>query len=155
MDVAPVNTFLQTSKRWIGQVTLTLSSALASTFSCDFNYGFAAFEDFDATSVSVTDFEISGRAGAADTSFNVELLHHKNAGWTYHATAFVPGGNSIVNMNTDHNTEVNLASGEPFAYKRTGLSTTVDGSSTNGVIVRVTTGANGAVDDSNIRIIAE
>ena len=60
LDVSPANTYFQTDKRWIGQVTLTLSSALASTFSCDFNYGFAAFEDFDATSVSVTDFEIAG-----------------------------------------------------------------------------------------------
>jgi hypothetical protein len=55
-------------------------------------------------------------------------------------------------MNTVHNTEVNLASGEAFAFKRGGLSTSITGTlsiptttASNGVLVQVTTGANGSV----------
>ena len=149
---ASTNEYFETAKKWIGQVTLTLSSTSGTTFNFDFNYGLAKYEDFLDSDVVITAFEIEGEAGANDSGYNVSLLHHSSTGWTYHASAFSPGGTVICDMNTDYNTEVNLVSGEDFAYKRTNLNTAIVGSSTEGVIVKITTGSANSVDHSDIHI---
>jgi hypothetical protein len=124
------NAYYETTKKWLGQVTFTLQNAAGSTqttFSADFNYGFCKYEDYGNVDFTVTDFEVVGVAGASDTSFNIELLHHHDTGWTYAATGFTPGGTVIANMNTDHGTEEDLTNGDSFAYKRANLSTSVTG----------------------------
>lgn len=154
-----LNQFLETSKKWIGQLTFTLQNSGGSThttFTADFNYGLSKYEDFENRNITITGFEMVGRAGANDSGFNIELLKHPadGSGWTYHATAFVPGNSAIVNMNTDYSTEKNLVSGEKFAYKRTSLSENILGSTAGGVLVKVTTGANNSVEQSNITVTA-
>lgn len=141
--------YLETSKKWLGQVTYTLQNASGSTqttFSADFNYGFAKYEDFGNRDFTVTDFENVGLAGANDTGFNIRLLLHDENGWTYAATGFVPGGTVMLNMNTIHSTEQNLANGIEFAFKRAGLSQAVVGSGSEGLVVEITTGAANAIE---------
>lgn len=125
-----------------------------TAFSYDFNYGYAKYEDFGNRNFTVTDFEAVGLANANDGSFEIELLHHNDTGWTYDAAAFQAGNTPLLSMNTIHGTEQDIDAGAPFAFKRTGLGTTVDGNALEGVIVRVTTGANDAVTymDSHIGI---
>ena len=114
--------YYETTKKWIGQITFTLSSTGGSTFSFDFNYGLTKYEDFGNNDFIVSGFESVGKSNTSDTGFNIELLHHDNVGWTYHATAFVPGGSSVIcNMNTDYNTETDLSANQQFSYKRTGM----------------------------------
>jgi hypothetical protein len=151
-DITGMSTdaYYETSKKWIGQVTYTLQNATGSTqttFSATFNRGFAKYEDFGNRDFVVTDFEVVGIGSAADATPNFILYHHNSSGWTYHATTFVPGGTQICNMNTDHNTEIQLAGGpDYFAYKRANLNTPVTGSSLEGVIVRIDVGGNNSMD---------
>jgi len=146
--------YLETSKKWVGQITYTLSSTAGSTFDCTFNYGLAKYDDFGNRAFTITDFEAVGLANAADTGFNIELIHHTETGWTYHATAFHPitATNTIINMNTDHGTEQNIGAGEQFAYKRSGLTTAINGANGNGLIVRVTTSVNNSVSYMTMHI---
>ncbi len=144
--------YSETAKKWIGQVTYTLSSTAGSTFAHTFNYGFAKYEDFGNEDATIIGFELTGHAGANDSGYNITLMHHKATGWTYHASAFVPGSGNIVDMVTDYNTEVNLISGDNYAYKRTGLSTAIDSDGAEGVIIKIVTGAVNSVLHEDVHI---
>jgi hypothetical protein len=151
---AALNQYFE-GKKWLGQITFTLSSTGGTAFSFDFNYGLAKYEDFGNRDFTITDFEAVGYAGANEANLNVQLCHHAAAGWTYNAAAFVPGPAAIVQLSTDHSTDDQLASGEHFAYKRTGLSTAVSGSGSEGVLARITTTANNAIEYMNVHIGVE
>lgn len=152
-----LDTYFETTKKWIGTITYTLSSTGGGTFNYDFNYGFAKYEDFGNRDFTIVDFENTGLANANDTGFEIELLHHNATGWTYHATVFVAGNTALLSMNTIYSTEQDLDIDTPFAFKRTGLSTAVAGANSEGVIVRVTTGASNSVNfmDTHIGVIIQ
>tara|TARA_R110000803_G_scaffold210147_3_gene281231 strand:+ start:6632 stop:7477 length:846 start_codon:yes stop_codon:yes gene_type:complete len=158
------NTYHETVKKWIGTVTYTLSQdGDRTTYNANFNVGLAKYDDIYNRDFNITGFEVVGLGGATDTSFNVALETHSPNNWTYHATAFsFPTGNDIVNMNTDHVTETDLANGVGFSYRRIGLSTIILGSaaapttsSPNGFLIRVTTGANASVQDMSCHVIGD
>jgi len=144
--------YYETSKKWLGTVTYTLTPAGASTCSADFNYGWAKYEDFGNRHYHLTDFECVGRAGANDSDFNIILFHHSTGDWTYSAAAFVPGGTQIANMNTDHGTEQNTALSEYIAYKRDNLDLDVAGDLSEGFVVKIITGANNSIETMDIHI---
>ena len=151
------DTYMETSKKWIGQITYTLSSTGGGTFNVSFNYGFAKYEDFGNVDFTINYFECVGLAGANDSGFNVRLFHHNTADWHYSAAAFVPGPQAgdtseLANMNTTHNTEIDLRNGEPFNYKRTDLDTDVDGENGEGIVIEITTSANKALEDMDIHV---
>ncbi|MCK5016582.1 MAG: hypothetical protein KAS32_05850 [Candidatus Peribacteraceae bacterium] len=143
-------------KKWLGQITfeLVVVSGTVTDASFDFNYGLVKYEDFGNNTFVVTDFEVLGLAGATDPNLQIALIHHKTTGWTYHATAFDPvnSANFICDMDTDHGTEDGIVNGSGFAYKRSGLSTSVDGADSEGVIAVVDTTVNNAVEFANIHI---
>ena len=140
------DTYGETVKKWLGQTTITLSSTGGGTFNCSFNYGYVKYEDLMNQALSLTGLEVSGFAGANDTGFNMRLLYHSPTGWTYNASAFVPGGTVLANQNTDHSTNSELRNGEPINYKRTDLNQDVDGANGEGLIIEITTTANKAVE---------
>lgn len=142
---ATTDQYFETTKKWVGQVTYTLASEGGTTFAFDFNYGFCKYEDFGNRDFTVTDFEVVGLANANDTGFNIELIKHTETGWTYHATAFVPGPTAEFDLQTVYDTEYALVAGEHFAFKISGLTIDVEGSGSEGVVCRVTTTANAAV----------
>jgi hypothetical protein len=148
------NEYFETAKKWLGTVTYTLTPAGgAATYNADFNYGLAKYDDLGNQDFTVTDFEAVGRAGANDTGFNITLQKHCDTGWTYSAAAFVPGcGTAICDMNTDHNTEVNLSNGLPFAYKRDNLDTSITGTGLEGYVIKIVTGANNSVDRMTLHV---
>ena len=154
-----LNQYIETSKKWVGQVTYELFEVSpAGTYSVDFNYGFAKYEDLGNNDFTVTDFEVVGVAGATDTSFNMRLLKHSNSGWTYSAGAFIPGDGSIIDWFTDMGAGAgndNLTNGENFAWKRDNLSEFVDGDGSEGVLVEIFTGANGSVQSMDVHIGAQ
>ena len=149
---AATDQYFETNKKWLGTVTFTLSSTAGSSFDLDFNYGFCKYEDFSNNDFVVNSFECVGLCNANDSGFDIELLHHKATGWTYAATGFVAGSSAIVKMTTVHSTESDIDAGEPFAFKRTVLAESVSGSASEGVVIRITTGANNSVSymDSHI-----
>ncbi len=148
-DTPLIDTYHETPKKWVGQITYTLTGA-SGAFT--FNYGWAKYEDFRNRDFNVTDFECVWLGGAADTGFDIELLHHKEAGWTYDASAFVPGNGALYQMSSVITVEKNLAAGEPGNCKRTDLDEYVNGHGSEGVLIRITTGANGALDNLDAHI---
>jgi hypothetical protein len=154
VTAATANGYYETAKYWIGQVTFTIAATDdRDTFALDANYGFAKYYEFGESKVIINKFEMTGRAGGNDTGFDVQLLKHDGTGWTYSAAAFVPGGTVICSMATDYNTEKNLVSGDRFGYERYHLNTEIDGTVTmRGAVCRITTGANNAVESSDLRM---
>ncbi len=146
------DTYGETPKKWLGQTTITLSSTGGGTFNCSFNYGYVKYEDLMNQALSLTGLEVSGFAGANDTGFNIRLLYHSPTGWTYNASAFVPGGTVLANQNTDHSTDSELKNGEPINYKRVDLNQDVDGANGEGLVIEITTTANKAVEFIDIHL---
>lgn len=139
------NQFYQTTKKWLGQITYTLSSASGTAFNYDFNYGYAAYEDFANNDFLLDNFSFEWLAAANDAGFDIEVHHHKSTGWTYHATAFTGEGTSIYKMSDDHSTNRELINGQYGKWKRTGLSVAVDGSDSEGLVIHVTTSVNNSL----------
>ena len=135
----PVDTYLETSKKWIGQITYTLSSTGGTAFAFSFNYGVAKYEDYGNVDVTLRGIECVGNASATDTGFDIELLHHNDIGWTYSAAAFVAGNTPIESMSGTHGVENDISNGLPFAFKRTEVEQAIAGSASEGLVVRVTT----------------
>ena len=143
------NQFYQTAKKWLGQVTYTLSSTGGTAFNYDFNYGYASYEDFANNDFLLDNFSFEWLASANDGGFDIEIHHHKATGWTYHATAFTGENASIYKMSDDHSTNRNLVNGEYGKWKRTGLTIPVDGSDSEGLVVHVTTTVNNSLQWCN------
>jgi hypothetical protein len=154
--LATVNQYFETPKKWNGVTTFTLSSTNATTFSFQFNYGFCKYEDYGNRDFVVTDFEMVGLAGANDSDFDVELIHHTpDTPWTFAASGFIPKpqNGTICNLQEDHVTEYEMGNGHPFAYKRADLNFEVLGRRNNeGVIIIVTVNALKTVSYANAHI---
>lgn len=149
-DAAITDQYFETSKKWLGQVTYTLTGA-AGAFT--FNYGFCKYEDFGNRTFMVTDFEAVLHAGANATAVDIELMHHETTGWTYSAGAFEPGGLILADLNTDYSaTNDDLDNTEYGAYKRSGLSGAVDGADNEGVLIKVTSAVNNSISYGNFHI---
>lgn len=157
ITTAGANTYYETTKKWLGTVTfeLNITSGAPATYSLDFNYGLAKYEDGLNLDFTVIGIQATGLAGAADNDFDVQIYHHDPDGtWAYSAAAFTPfnSGNLIASLVTDHSTDDKLASGDHFAWRRTGLSTTILGSAADGIIVLISSSANNAVEYINVRV---
>jgi len=134
--------YFETSKKFIGQVAVETTAGTAKQ--C--NYGWCKYWDSSNTDFTVTGCEATWLAGATDASVNISLLHHKSTGWTYNAGADPTPPTAIANLQTDHNTEYSTINNEPGAWKRANLSTTVDGSGSEGVLFQIVTTVNKAFE---------
>lgn len=160
-DITAMSTdeYFETTKKWLGQVTITLTVGATghTAYAADFNMGWAAYSDWQNSDFTITGLECRGQAGA-NTTLDIELLHHPNdgSGWTFNDGAFVPGNGALAKMSTEYEgSEVGLTSGKGFNFKRTGLSQAVVGTGLGGYLIRVTTGANNAVDFMDCRVWVE
>jgi hypothetical protein len=150
------NKYYQTTKSWVGVVTYTLTKTggTSATYAATFNYGKAAYDSFDGRSHTIKLIECMGRAGANDTGFDIQLIHHKATGWTYSAAAFAPGTTAIASLVGDYGTNNDLVINERFKWEKE-ISTTIAGTTGEGFLVKVITSANKAVEFMNISIYAE
>jgi hypothetical protein len=148
------NTMVETSEKFSGSVTIELYvvSGSPTTYSLDFNYGFSKYDDFQNVMFTVTGIETKWHGAAADSAADIELIHHKATGWTYAATGFVPGASSLVSKAVDQAISGNIAAGQDGAWKRVSLNTAVDGSASEGVLIRITTGTNNTFQTLDLRI---
>lgn len=146
-----VDDMFESVKKWIGQVTYTLTSD-GTTFTCDFNYGFAKYEDFADQDFTLDNFEVLGLFNAADSGFDVEIIHHNDQGWTYAATGFVPGPAPVATLTVDNGTESDPKAGDQIAWKRSNIGVVVEGSGLEGLIARITTSVNNSVSYLNLMV---
>ena len=142
-------------EKYSGVVTFTLSATGVdpyTSFSMDFNYGLAKYDDIGNHDFHINVLECTGRANANDAGFDIELMHHKATGWTYHASAFVAGAEVVAQLSTDRGPERALVAGEHFAYKRTNLHEHMDGTGSEGLVIRVTTTTNNSIEYMNCHV---
>jgi hypothetical protein len=140
--------FYQTTKRWIGTVTFTLSTDGVNA-TCDFNYGLVQYERTEGGAL-VSRIQAEGMAEASDGTFDVELLLHKKTGWTYAATGFIPGI-SIASFLVDNSQGIQMD--EPFSWIRRNIPTALE--TDEGVMFRVVIGSNKAVSYLNMSVAVE
>jgi hypothetical protein len=147
----------ETAKKWIGQVTLTLSSTGGTTFSYTFNNALAKYEDFNNTDMKLRAVECVGLCNTGDSGFNIEVYHHNAIGWNYHATAFVPGNTPVLSFTNEYGTESDPVAGEHFAYKHSSLATAISGAAMEGLLIKVTTTVNNSISymDTHLTVTVE
>lgn len=132
--------YLETSKKWLGEITYTLQNALGSTqtdFSLDFNYGFSRYDDIGNRDFTITKVEAVGLAGANDSNSNFILYKHDFNNWTYHATNFDPGGTVLVDLANSLGAYSDLASDQYFSFKNTDISEFINGSGSEGFVFKI------------------
>jgi hypothetical protein len=147
------NQFFQTTKKWLGQVTYTLSGGAAGN-ALSFNYGSIRAKSNNNTNFIITSLVFFALGGATDTGINLELIHHKTTGWTYSAAAFTyPTANRIIMLSTDYGANTRIASGLYVNWRRSNLSTLISGKTIGeGYVVRITTTANNSIRWGYVRM---
>lgn len=158
-DITTLSTddYLETPEKWIGTGTFELYEVSGSpvNYSLDFNYGYAKYEDLINRDFTVNSIEAVGLAGATDASFDISLLHHTSANWTYAASGFVPGNGEIASFSGVMAPYDNITNGEQYAWKLLNLDTFIDGDAEEGIIVKITTGTNNSVQSMDVHIFGE
>jgi hypothetical protein len=153
LESSSVNQYYETAKKWIGTVTFTYTGSTPAGL---INYGLNKYQDLGDVDFDIIWCESTGLAGAADSTFNLELLKHTTTGWTYAATGFTPQASVVVNFGTLYNPENDLVSGEQFAFKRVGTVASplasIAGSGSEGLLWRITTGTNNSVQSMVLRV---
>ena len=130
--------YLESTKKWLGTVTYTISSD-GSIFNLDFNYGLCKYNDFGNRQFYLDGFEFEVMSLAATPGVEIEFLHHKVTGWTYNATAFVPGSTALYKLTTDVSAADNLIGADKKVFwKRADMSNLISGDGSEGFIIRVT-----------------
>jgi len=142
-----LNDYFETPKKWLGQVTFSLQSGT----SVDVNYGFSKYWDRRNTDFTLLGLEVLGRAKSNDNSFDLDLIHHKATGWTFNAAA-EPDPPLLYTMSADHGAESDIDADEYFAWKRANLSTVINGADGEGLLFRVTTGSQTAIQFANFEV---
>jgi len=138
------NDYFETPKKWIGQISLSLQSGTGVVI----NHGLCKYWDNQNSDFRVTGVEVTGRAGANDTSPNFGIIRHRPEDWTYTAGGALPPP-FTADMQTDYGTEYQFVNGEHFAWKRIGLSEEINGSGDEGIICVVETNANKSIEMCN------
>lgn len=145
-DDGSAGDYYETIKKWIGQITLTKQSG--PNLLC--NYGFVKYWDNNNSNFQIVGVEVTGRGGANDSTPNFLIRHHKASGWTYNSDNPPTPPPAIVDMNTDHNTEIQIENNVEFAWKRDNLSTDINGGGSEGLIFEYITGANKSIEQANL-----
>ncbi len=141
-----VDAYYETKKKWIGQISYTLLSGTGVTI----NAGFAKYWDNNNHDWIIAGLEATWLGGANDAGADIELLHHRTAGWTYGAGGSPTTPAPIAGMNADHVTEMQIVNNEPGAWKRQNLQEAILGSTDEGIIWRITTTANKAFEHGSL-----
>jgi hypothetical protein len=147
---ASANQYFETSKRWLGQVTYTLTGTSGSF---TFNYGVAKYDTFRNRNFTVTDFEGDGKAQGSASNTDIILWAHTSTGWVYSAAAFTGRPSTkIVDMATDYATDSDIDAGGYFDYTRTNIGYSVNGSAGEGIVIEFVQTTNAALYYANFHV---
>ena len=133
----PANSYFETPEKYNGNVLIETISG--TPVSC--NYGYAKYHDAGNRDFVVTGLETLWESDSTDSTSDIELIHHKSTGWTYN-----PAGTAnppiVYSRSSDHATDINQYVGQG-AWKRTNLDLSVNGSGSEGILFRITSGSTG------------
>lgn len=147
-DAGAANTYYETSKKWIGQISVEKQSG--PDLLC--NYGFVKYWDNNNTDFRLLGFEATWLSGATDAGVNISIIHHKATGWTYNNGAAATPPAAVYDMQTDYNTEYSTINGENGSWKRDNLDVVVNGGDGEGIILEVLTTANKTFELGNMTL---
>jgi hypothetical protein len=145
-NATPVDTYFETPKKWLGQVSVTVTSGTPKQ--C--NYGYSKYWDNGNRDYTVTGFEVTWLGGANDANPNIQLIHHSPIGWTYNAGSTPSHPTPIADMAAIYGAEKQVVNGEHGAFKVTGVTVDIDGSVDEGTIWAITNSSNNAFELGNI-----
>jgi hypothetical protein len=134
-----VNTYAETPKKWLGQVTFTHLSGPTGVL-C--NYGLSKYFDLNNQDFCIIGLETLWVADNTDTASDIKLIHHKATGWTYNAGAEPDPPTPIAARETDYSVGQNV-SGEQGAWKRANLSVMINGADSEGILFEIDSGSFG------------
>lgn len=143
----PVNSFFQSTKRWVGSVTFTPTGGLT------FNAGFVAFQSEGETNFTVRFIDASWqtRGATATPDADIALVHHRATGWTFNAGSEPTPPPPIASMRADYTPDNVFTPPEYGSWRRDGIGTVVLGNLAEGVFLRVE-GSSAIVGTATIRI---
>jgi len=149
---SPIDTYVETTKKWVGQINAIVVSG--APINC--NYGFAKYWDDDNTDFKVVGVEATWLAAANDPDVNFRLLHHKPTGWTYNVGAEPTPPDPIVTMDESQAPFYDGVRGTSNgAWKRVDINADVSGSTDEGIIIEVSTSANKAFELGTFQLHVE
>jgi hypothetical protein len=150
------NTYYETNAKWSGDVLyeLYVVSGTPTSYSLNFNYGYAKYEDASDIDFTITAFEAVWQANATNNTLDIALMKHTPEGWTYAATGFGPGNGDICRKSIDMALAGNTTDNTSGAYKRTNLNQFIDGNGNEGIVIQVTTSGNNTVQTMDMHIVA-
>lgn len=129
-NATPANTYFQTTKRFIGQVTIQTTAGTAK--SC--NYGFAFAWQNHRRDFLLRDIEIGWTGAVNDAGADLIVRHHTATGWTYNAAAAPTPPTPVFRLTTVYGAESDIKAQEAGAVRRTALNLAIDASGIEGLI---------------------
>lgn len=136
-SATPLNSYFETSKKFNGQVTISVVSGTPVTM----NYGWAKYHDFANQNFKVTGLECVWESDSTDSGSDIQLIHHKATGWTFNVGAD-PTPPALAARSIDHAGNDTHAVG-PGAWKRTNLDQLVNGADSEGILFCIASGSTG------------
>jgi len=152
VDGVALNERIQTEKRWLGTVTITLSSAGAAAFSWQFNYGFAMFESFGGRHFEMDQVEIQGVASDDDDEFDLIFYRHNHTGWEFALTDWEMHGELITSLSYIYGPEVQLKKNQPFGGFKREIQQFFKGDQQEGLVIRMKTGSDKTVQNITVHL---
>ena len=140
-----LNDYFETVKKWVGQISFSLLTGTGVAV----NDGLCKYWDNQNSDFRVTGVEVTGTAGANDSTPDFLVHHHRPTGWTYNVGAAPSPPPPLADMQSDYVTEFEFTIGQHFAWKRVDLSTTIFGSQDEGIISEIVTGSNKSIESLN------
>jgi hypothetical protein len=138
------NDYFQTSKKFNGQISITLESGTAVIS----NTGFSHYWDNNNRRFIITQLLWVGVAGATDVGPDFKVIHHKTTGWTYAAGGAIPPA-PFIDLQNDI-TDAGLSNGQPFSFKVSGFSEIIAGDQEEGIVTIINYNANNSIAFSDI-----
>jgi len=135
------NAYISTEEKWVGQVTVTKTSG-DNINSC---YGYCKYFEGKNLDFTVVGLEGLWLAGANDSGFDIELVHHSPTGWTYNASGTPVHPTAFAKLTEDYGDNHELSTGEYGAWKRTNLEVPISSSYTEGILVMIHTTSSRAI----------
>lgn len=138
INSASSGTYYETPEKWNGQIKI---EKIAGSMDRDVNYGLNAYYDRGKTDFTVTGVTCEAFGGYTDATADVKILHHNATGWTFQAAAPPDPPAAISSSLSTHG--LGTVENKRWRWKRTDLSTAVEGSASEGIIVEIVTGGSG------------